>query len=85
MEFPKYVTLNGGSAVRLVEISEIANTAKYYRDAGHWDVWITLRDDKLICENNKGPMKHINGTEAKECSKADWSEDNGGHPHPLND
>ena len=76
-KFPEFIEVLGGSVVRLVE--EKGNTAKYFRDAGVWDVWVKWEDEQLICRNNKGMMKHANGTLARECSKEDWKKDNRGY------
>lgn len=79
-KFPKYMSAVNGSAVCLVGVGKTGRTAKYFRHAGFWNIWIASKEDgSFVCENNKGNMKHANGSNAKECSVKEWRLDNKGY------
>jgi hypothetical protein len=52
----------------------------YYRDAGHWNVEVEIKDGKLFCVNGKKHnMDHCDGRELVECTAQDWMKSNQGY------
>jgi hypothetical protein len=65
---PKFVNINGGSALRL----KGKNT--YYRDGGCWDIGVKIIDGKLISTSYMGG---INNKELTPITEAEWRKCNG--------
>lgn len=70
MKFPKYAMI-GHTEMRLK--GETADTASYYRDAGHWSILVKRvklgTKTKLTTEHE---YPHLNGLRVHEISKKQW-------------
>ena len=70
---PKYAKI-GGIGLRLI------GNRRYWRDAGHWDINVRLKNGEFYVSSKNHPqLKHLHGEKVIEITEAQWGKSNEGY------